>query len=403
MLALASTVPDKTKPIAMAEVGAAPTADVLTAQPRWTYFMVWSNLVDVSNTVASLNAIYHAPHLLGRDDKPIALPMASLRSATAAREDGKPGQQPVTPDANASVKALLDRLNRATGHATQLGQQNTPQAVAAATGAVTGLTGKAPAIYGEELAITSEMAVDAAKARAAIVEEAERQSAGHAIVSLSWGPARPTDDEPASEAKSVRGQLTDFEWSELLTPGTRLHERWCGQVDEVAGTLKLLQDKGIAVLWQPYPEANGKAFWWAGRKGERGSAALYRQLFDRIVNHDGVHNLVWVWGAAAPAFGPNGPAPLSDFFPGLNTVDALAVHVDSVSGRFRADAMLERLGVGKPIGLEVSEKVPAAALFAQPSNWAWLEVSAGAAQASDQADALRALYGDARMATAAPR
>ena len=86
----------------------------------------------------------------------------------------------------------------------------------------------------------------------------------------------------------MRGQLTDFEWNELLTPDTDLYKRWCAQVDEVAKYLKQLQEVKVGVMWQPYPEANGKQFWWAGRKGIRGSAALYRQLFDRMVNHDGL-------------------------------------------------------------------------------------------------------------------
>ncbi len=390
------------KPIALAEVGAAPTAEILAEQPRWAYFMVWSNLVDFSNSVASLNAIYHAPHLLTRDNPRIAEPMAEIRKATAERTGSQPGGQLVTPDATAEATALMARLYRASGQQTLSGQQNSPQAVTAASAAILGLTGKRPSIYGEELGITSEMGVGVAAARQAIVDEAKRQYQDHAIVSLSWHAARPTDDEPASEATSVRGQLADFEWNELLTPGTDLNKRWCAQVDDVAATLKQLQNAGVPVLWQPYPESNSKTFWWAGRKGDRGSAALYRQLFDRVVNHDGVHNLVWVWTAAPPGFGPGGSGALDDYFPGLLYVDALAVNVEEMGSHFRSDIFLSQMGVGKVIGLELTGRIPAPDLFTQQTDWAWFLVSPAQAQAADQSDALRKLYEDPRIVSLVP-
>ena len=392
MLALAAG-----KPIALGEVGAAPTAEILSHQPRWAYFMVWSNLVDFSNSPESLNAIYHAPHLLTRDDLQIAKPMAEMRKATADRYYNQSGHQLVTEAATVEAKALLSQLDLASGQQTLSGQQNTPRDVSAASEEILKLTGKHPAIYAEDLGITSEMGVSIVSARQAIVDEAKLQHKNHAMVSLSWHATRPTDAEPASEAKSVHGQLTDFEWDELLTPGTDLNTRWCGQVDGVAATLKQLQAAGVPVLWQPYPEANGKAFWWAGRKGNHGSAALYRQLFDRLVNHDGVHNLVWVWDAASTGFGPGGPGALNDYFPGLLYVDALSINVEGTVSRFRSDIFLSQMGVGKLIGLGLTGKVPAPDLFTQQADWAWFLVSPGGARAEDQADALRKLYADPRI------
>src|ERR1035441_1118737 len=61
-------------------------------------------------------------------------------------------------------------------------------------------------------------------------------------------PARPTDEES--------GKLSDFEWKELLTPGSRLFERWSAQVDAVAGYLKLLQDAGVPAFWRAGNEAS---------------------------------------------------------------------------------------------------------------------------------------------------
>jgi mannan endo-1,4-beta-mannosidase len=391
MLALAAG-----KPIALGEVGAAPTPEILASQPRWAYFMVWSNLLDFSNNVDALTALYHSPEVLTRDDSAIAGPLAAMRQATAERTHGMPEIEAITPEATEASKTLLARLYGSSTTGTLSGQENTPQAVTTATAAVTEATGKTPAIYGEELGITSDAAQESATARRAIVEEAGSEHGRGAAIALTWHALRPTDEPPASDAKSVRGTLTDFEWDQLLTPGTDLNKRWCDEVDDVAETLRALQQVGIAVLFQPYPEANGHTYWWAGRKGAHGSAELYRELYRRLVEHDHVRNLIWVWQAVAPGFGPNSPGPLDDYFPGLLYVDALALSTQSTgNGRFRTDALLARLGVGKPIGIELNGAIPASDFFTQQPNWAWF--LAGTLATTSQAQALEALYGGPRV------
>jgi len=65
-------------------------------------------------------------------------------------------------------------------------------------------------------------------------------------------------------------------------------------IDTVAGFLKRLADKDVPVLWRPLHEAAGGWFWW-GAKGPKPCAQLYRLMFDRLVNHHGLNNLIWVW------------------------------------------------------------------------------------------------------------
>lgn len=310
--------------------------------------------------------------------------------------------------ASGEAKELLARLYRVSGKGVLSGQNNAAQPVDGSTEQVIKVTGKAPAIYGAELETTKEDGIDIGAARAAIVEEAKRQSKNHVIVSLTWHSARPTDDEPVSREPSVRGQLTDFEWNELLSPDTDLYKRWSAQVDEVAKYLKQLQEAKIAVLWQPYPEANGKKFWWAGRKGDRGAAALYRQLYDRMVNHDGLHNLIWVWSADPPGFGPNATRAYNDYFPGLLYVDALELNLENFNSRFRMDTFLAMTGVGKVIGLEAAGKIPDAAFFTQQTGWAWFllpqtanAASPTVAEGGDSAEGLRKLYADPRVVSQA--
>jgi mannan endo-1,4-beta-mannosidase len=59
-----------TKPIAIGEIGALPTAAQLAAQPRWVYFMGWSDLVFSQNTQAQLIALYGATNVLTLDELP---------------------------------------------------------------------------------------------------------------------------------------------------------------------------------------------------------------------------------------------------------------------------------------------------------------------------------------------
>ncbi len=380
MLALAGT-----KPIALGEVGALPTLDVFKAQPRWTYFMIWSDFIDFATPVEQLEAVFSAPNMLVRDSPQLGQPMAAIRRASEAASP-----EPVTPKASEDAKALLARLYSVSGKGVLSGQL-LPASVAGGSDAqVFEVTSKYPAVYGRELAGSDA-------ARKAIIDEAKVESRNQAIVSFTWHPVAPTQEQATG---STSTQLTDYEWVQLLTPGTRLHQRWTAQVDEIAKSLKQLQDAGVAVLWQPYPELNSKKFWWSGRKGPGGSVALYRWLFDRM-NEDGVRNLVWVWSAANPGSGPDAAGAYEEYFPGLLYADALALNTDDLDHAWRADQTLSLLATGKVIGVGLSA-VPDPALFAHQREWTWFLLSGdGGAPTQTASDALRKLYADPRVVSRA--
>jgi mannan endo-1,4-beta-mannosidase len=383
MLALAGD-----KPIALAEVGALPSLEVLDRQPRWTYFMVWSEFIQAAATPDQVNAVYHAPRMLTRDDPRLAAPMAAIRQETAKRTGDAPEADPVTPGATAEAKALLARLYAAPGKAVLSGQENDPSAPGAANAAVVAATGKQPAIYGAELETSKEN-------RQAIVKVALKAHSGHSVVSLSWHPTRPTDGAPASN----HGQLTDTEWNDLLTPGSSLNKRWLEQVDQAAETLKELQKSWVTVLWNPLPEANGKDYWWAGRKGVHGSAELYRQLFDRLAHHDGLQNLLWVWEADAP--GANGAGMLSDFFPGLLYTDALEMHLSQIDSYSPTGRFFAEVAAGKVVGVELAGTLSSPDVFTDRSGWAWF-LATPTADPTATREALRKLYSDPHIASLAP-
>lgn len=56
------------KPIAIAEMGKMPDAALLTGQPKWTYFMIWSEQLLGNNSTAEIQATYNNPRVLNRGE-----------------------------------------------------------------------------------------------------------------------------------------------------------------------------------------------------------------------------------------------------------------------------------------------------------------------------------------------
>lgn len=374
------------KPIALAEVGALPSPEVLEQQPRWAYFMVWSEFIQNASSPDQAKAVYDAARTLTRDDPRLSGPMAAIRKNSV---EGN-GAEPVSPGASAEARKLLERLTAQSGENLLAGQENEGAEPGSSTAAVVKTTGKQPAIYSTDLGIGSQSA--------ALVQQTLAAHQSKALVKLNWRPALPTDGSPADK----HSPLTDYEWNQLLTSGSALNARWLSQVDAVAATLQELDKADIAVLWNPLPESNGKNFWWAGRKGIHGSAALYRQVFDRIVNHDGIRNLVWLWEADTPDDSPDGAGPWSEYFPGLLSVDAVEVSVADLNPWRSPEKALAVFAAGKPFGVEIAGELPAADAPWNHAVWHWFIASPAATAAAAKNGALSRLYGTLQAPSLAP-
>ena len=92
----------------------------------------------------------------------------------------------------------------------------------------------------------------------------------------------------------------------------------------IAALLTQLRDADIPVLWRQYHEMHGSWFWWGGREGDWGYAALYRQLYERFVSVHHLDKLIWVWNTNAPRADA---AAHAGFYPGHDVVDILAADV----------------------------------------------------------------------------
>jgi mannan endo-1,4-beta-mannosidase len=282
--------------------------------------------------------------------------------------------RPVTPNASPEAVALLKYIHGISGQHTLTGQHNYPDTKDISTRQAAAAWGKTPAIFGQDFGFAKPGDKDAVAARPDIIAEVKRQYANGAIITLCWHAVRPTEDEPVTFRGSVQGKLTDKEWNELITPGTRLNQHWCDQVDVIAGFLKQLRDAHIPVLWRPYHEMNGDWFWWGGRRGEHGTTVLYRQLFDRLANHHQLNNLVWIWSVDRPS---TPERQFVDFFPGRNCFDiaALDVYHSDFSQSYYRDLL--KLAGGKPVALAEVGPPPTLDVLEKQPEWTWWMLWAG--------------------------
>jgi hypothetical protein len=292
--------------------------------------------------------------------------------------------KPVTPQASPEARALLETLYALSGHYTLTGQHNYPNTKSHNSEFAAEYTGKIPAIFSSDWGHAVGGNSDSYLARPDIVQEAIRQHQRGALVTLCWHAVPPTADEPVTfrplpgadpkMLKSVQGQLLDEQFKDLLTPGTALYNHWCAQVDAVAVYLKQLQDAHVPVLWRPYHEMNGNWFWWGGRTGEYSTIALYRQLFDRLVNHHHLNNLIWVWSVDRP----NKPGMEHEkFFPGINYVDILALDVYGNDFAQSYYDSLISLSQGKLVTLAEVGTPPSPEILAKQPKWSYYVIWAG--------------------------
>jgi mannan endo-1,4-beta-mannosidase len=56
----------KGKVVALTEVGELPTPEILEKQPRWAWFLIWTDFVYTHNTPARVRAIYDDPRVISQ-------------------------------------------------------------------------------------------------------------------------------------------------------------------------------------------------------------------------------------------------------------------------------------------------------------------------------------------------
>ena len=127
------------------------------------------------------------------------------------------------------------------------------------------------------------------------------------VVGLMWYWEAP------SKKPSVYSKETDFKLSDAMTDidlsklsqeeirglycEGKISEQCYGlmlDIDNMAGQLTSLKNKGVPVLWRPLHEASGDWFWW-GASGADAYKWLWELMYKRYTNYFELDNLIWIW------------------------------------------------------------------------------------------------------------
>ena len=276
-------------------------------------------------------------------------------------------QQPVTKNATPEAVELLQFIYSISGKKTLSGQHDYPMSGSYFTSFVREITGDYPVVYGRDLGFSADDTLDGINYRQRTVDEAIENHRKGAIITFMWHAVPPTMDEPVTFREGIQSKLTDKQWVELITPGTVLNKRWQEQVDVIASYLKQLQEAKVPVIWRPYHEMNGNWFWWGDRPGENGYRRLYRMLFERLVEHHNLRNLIWVFNGNEMRFTVSSYEP---FYPGDDVVDILATDVYKKYKDSDYERLL-KLGKGKPIALGEIGPFPTPKYLKAHPRWVW--------------------------------
>lgn len=127
---------------------------------------------------------------------------------------------------------------------------------------------------------------------------------------------------------------TNFDFTKGFLSGTttwdtssETYKLLVADIDKISKHFQRLQTQGIAAIWRPIHEAAGGWFWW-GSKGAEAYKALYALVYDRMVNTNGLKNLIWVWNIERdPAIGYDYKALNGAWYPGDEYVDIIGVDI----------------------------------------------------------------------------
>jgi mannan endo-1,4-beta-mannosidase len=100
------------------------------------------------------------------------------------------------------------------------------------------------------------------------------------------------DPSRITEEFYTRG--TDFNISKINDPESDEYKAMIADIDYISQFLLQLQDDSVSIIWRPLHEAAGGWFWW-GAKGPEPCKLLWQIMFDRMVHHHGIRNLIWMW------------------------------------------------------------------------------------------------------------
>lgn len=287
---------------------------------------------------------------------------------------------------------VLDYLKSIDGSKTVIGIHNRePNSnPAVQTNQANSVAGRYPGLWSGDFLFSSSDVSN----RWTMIEEAKNQFKNGAIVQLMMHVTPPTQSDAGSWDGGVVSELSNTQWTDLITNGGTLNNAWKARLDTYATYLQYLEDNQVTVLFRPFHEMNQSQFWWAGRSGTNGTAALYRLTHDYLVNTKGLTNLVWVWDMQDLDLSWSG------YNPGAGYWDIFALDVYNSDG-FTTTKYNTALSVagGKPIAIGECAVLPTASQLAAQPKWVFAMSWAELTFSSNTNAQIQALYGASNVIT----
>lgn len=215
----------------------------------------------------------------------------------------RPPKTLINPQATAEARSLMSFLVDQYGQKVLAGQQDLIE-----IDYINSVTGRQPAVGVFDLMDYSPSRIEHGADPTGLTESwIQWANTGGGIVSLSWHWNAPTDliDEPDHEWwRGFYTHATTFDIEAVLAdPAGERYQLLIRDLDAIAAELAKFQAAGLPVLWRPLHEASGGWFWW-GAKGAEPFIELWRLMYDRYVNHHGLHHLIWVYTVGDPGWYP---------------------------------------------------------------------------------------------------
>lgn len=175
--------------------------------------------------------------------------------------------------------------------------------------------------------------------------------------------------DPSRLTEAFYTKDTKFDVNKIFDETSAEYKAMMSDIDYISGQLKRFQEAKIPVIWRPLHEAAGGWFWW-GAKGAAPCKKLWQVMFNRMVNVNGLHNLIWVW-----THEPNDDA----WYPGDEYVDIVGRDIyrdgDHSSQVLEFNDMTVRYGGKKMVTLSECGSFPDADnLVKDAAGWSWMMV-----------------------------
>ncbi len=217
-----------------------------------------------------------------------------------------------------------------------------------------------------------------------VVERAKEWHEKGGIVTICWH----TGVESSGYEESKK-DAPDF--GRLLTEGTDEYETLIASWDKAAAALAELRDAGVAVLWRPFHEFDGKWFWW-GKGGSENFVKLWRMMYNYFTAEKGLNNLIWVLGYADDV--------RDGWYPGDEYCDVIGSDTYNNSTHKKAWNRLATMGTGKPLAFHECGRLPNPEAFERDGFlWSWFMIWHTDHITGNNKDDLKVIYNSDKVIT----